>query len=72
MQSVGDFSVIDDHLGVKEAAPPCGFKGQRPLRGQVTEPLAGPHCSLCVDNTDAGIVGRCNSGSNKNKGKVGR
>nr|GEV49674.1 zinc finger, CCHC-type, retrotransposon Gag domain protein [Tanacetum cinerariifolium] len=25
--------------------------------------------SLCVDNTDAGIVGRCNSGSNKNKDK---
>ncbi|GJU54167.1 zinc finger, CCHC-type containing protein [Tanacetum coccineum] len=24
---------------------------------------------LCVDNTDAGIVGRCNSGSNKDKGK---
>ncbi|GKD67559.1 hypothetical protein Tco_1321649, partial [Tanacetum coccineum] len=26
---------------------------------------------LCVDNTDAGIVGRCNSGSDKEKGKVG-
>ncbi|GJW66331.1 zinc finger, CCHC-type containing protein [Tanacetum coccineum] len=25
---------------------------------------------LCVDNTDARIVGRCNSGSNKDKGKV--
>ncbi|GKA12104.1 zinc finger, CCHC-type containing protein [Tanacetum coccineum] len=25
---------------------------------------------LCVDYTDAGIVGRCNSGSNKDKGKV--
>ncbi|GJR60147.1 reverse transcriptase domain-containing protein [Tanacetum coccineum] len=25
---------------------------------------------LCVDNTDAGIVGRCNSGSNKDKGKL--
>nr|GEY70071.1 zinc finger, CCHC-type [Tanacetum cinerariifolium] len=25
---------------------------------------------LCIDNTDVGIVGRCNSGSNKNKGKV--
>ncbi|GJT40559.1 zinc finger, CCHC-type containing protein [Tanacetum coccineum] len=24
---------------------------------------------LCVDNTDAGIVGRCNSGSDKEKGK---
>ncbi|GJS39842.1 zinc finger, CCHC-type containing protein [Tanacetum coccineum] len=24
---------------------------------------------LCVDNTNAGIVGRCNSGSNKDKGK---
>ncbi|GKC14326.1 zinc finger, CCHC-type containing protein, partial [Tanacetum coccineum] len=26
---------------------------------------------LCVDNTDAGIDGRCNSESNKDKGKVG-
>ncbi|GJZ43262.1 cysteine-rich receptor-like protein kinase 8 [Tanacetum coccineum] len=26
---------------------------------------------LCVDNTDAGIDGRCNSGSSKDKGKVG-
>ncbi|GJT04095.1 zinc finger, CCHC-type containing protein [Tanacetum coccineum] len=25
---------------------------------------------LCVDNTDAGINGRCNSGSNKDKGKA--
>ncbi|GKA99108.1 zinc finger, CCHC-type containing protein, partial [Tanacetum coccineum] len=25
---------------------------------------------LCVRNTDAGIVGRCNSGSNKDKGKL--
>ncbi|GJX75210.1 zinc finger, CCHC-type containing protein [Tanacetum coccineum] len=27
--------------GVKGAAPPCGVKGQRPLRGQGAEPLAG-------------------------------
>nr|GEZ75340.1 zinc finger, CCHC-type [Tanacetum cinerariifolium] len=27
---------------------------------------------LCIDNTDAGIIGRCNTGSNKNKGKVGK
>nr|GEW49652.1 hypothetical protein [Tanacetum cinerariifolium] len=33
MQFVGDFSVTDGHLG---------FKGLRPLRGQVTEPLVGP------------------------------
>nr|GFB52484.1 zinc finger, CCHC-type [Tanacetum cinerariifolium] len=26
---------------------------------------------LCVDNTDAGIDGRFNSGSNKDKGKMG-
>ncbi|GJS41182.1 hypothetical protein Tco_0566225, partial [Tanacetum coccineum] len=26
---------------VKEAAPPCGVKGQLPLRGQGAEPLAG-------------------------------
>ncbi|GJS38509.1 zinc finger, CCHC-type containing protein, partial [Tanacetum coccineum] len=30
---VGDFSVIDGHLGVKGAAPPCEVKGQRPLLG---------------------------------------
>ncbi|GKG25480.1 hypothetical protein Tco_0398626, partial [Tanacetum coccineum] len=28
-------------------------------------------CGLCVDYTDAGIVGRCNSRSDKDKGKVG-
>ncbi|GKB21410.1 heat shock cognate 70 kDa protein [Tanacetum coccineum] len=28
-------------LRVKEAAPPCGVKGQRSLRGQGAEPLAG-------------------------------
>ncbi|GJV46864.1 zinc finger, CCHC-type containing protein [Tanacetum coccineum] len=66
---------------VKGAAPPCGVKGQRPLRGQEAEPLAGAMAEkdaflvdyveggLCVDNTDAGIVGRCKSRSNKDKGK---
>nr|GFB49254.1 hypothetical protein [Tanacetum cinerariifolium] len=39
--SVDDFSVIDGHLGVKGAAPPCRVKGQRPLRGLGAEPLAG-------------------------------
>ncbi|GJW20140.1 ubiquitin carboxyl-terminal hydrolase 12-like protein isoform X2 [Tanacetum coccineum] len=29
------------HQGVKGAAPPCGVKGQRPLRGHGAEPLAG-------------------------------
>ncbi|GJY16817.1 hypothetical protein Tco_0387239, partial [Tanacetum coccineum] len=38
---VGDFSVIDGHLGVKGVAPPCGVKRQRPLRGEAAEPLAG-------------------------------
>ncbi|GJY04371.1 hypothetical protein Tco_0370311 [Tanacetum coccineum] len=32
--------VIDGHLGVKGAQPPCGVKGQCPLQGQGTEPLA--------------------------------
>ncbi|GJW87925.1 zinc finger, CCHC-type containing protein [Tanacetum coccineum] len=36
---VGNISVIDGYLGVKEDAPPCGVKGQRPLRGQGAEPL---------------------------------
>ncbi|GKD87556.1 hypothetical protein Tco_1358710 [Tanacetum coccineum] len=26
---------------------------------------------LCVDYTDVGIIGKCYSGSNKDKGKVG-
>ncbi|GKD63240.1 heat shock protein 70, partial [Tanacetum coccineum] len=98
---VGNISVIDGHLGVKGDAPPCGVKGQRPLRGQGAEPLAARIITnptnilqselytilamaeedvflvdnveggLCVDYTDVEIVGRCNSGSDKDKGKVG-
>ncbi|GKD71457.1 hypothetical protein Tco_1325547, partial [Tanacetum coccineum] len=102
---VGNISVIDGYLGVKEDAPPCGVKGQRPLRGQGAEPLVASKISriitnptnllqselytilamaeedaflvdnveggLYVDYTDAEIVGRCNSGSDKDKGKVG-
>ncbi|GJW84367.1 hypothetical protein Tco_0157512 [Tanacetum coccineum] len=37
LYSVGDFSVI----GVKGVVPPYRVKGQRPLRGQGAEPLAG-------------------------------
>nr|GEV07281.1 zinc finger, CCHC-type [Tanacetum cinerariifolium] len=60
-----------------------GQEGCTALRGHGAEPLAEEMAEedeflvndvkggLCVDNTDAGIDGRFNSGSNKDKGIVG-
>ncbi|GJZ37718.1 hypothetical protein Tco_0583909, partial [Tanacetum coccineum] len=74
-------NVINNNLGVKGQRP---LRGQRAAPLVTVEKIVVKAMAkkdaflvnyveggLCVDNTDAGIVGRCNSGSNKDKGKVG-
>ncbi|GKA17376.1 hypothetical protein Tco_0697213 [Tanacetum coccineum] len=75
--SVGDFSVINGHLGNDDLLETNEISYSARIR--VKEAMAEEDAflvddvegGLCVDNTDAGIDGRFNSGSNKDKGKVG-
>nr|GEX43674.1 hypothetical protein [Tanacetum cinerariifolium] len=64
-------SLPGQRAGVEGWPPLVGVWGQRTQREEDAFLVDYVEGGLCIDNADAGIIGRCNSGSNKNKGKVG-
>ncbi|GJZ15356.1 hypothetical protein Tco_0551033 [Tanacetum coccineum] len=70
--SIGDFSVIDGHLCNEDLLEIDKISYSAWIREMAEEDaflVDDIEGGLCVDNTDAGIDGRFNSGSNKDKGK---
>ncbi|GKE25186.1 hypothetical protein Tco_1436698, partial [Tanacetum coccineum] len=67
---VGDFSVIDCHLGNDDLLETDEISYSARIRAMAKEDaflVDYVEGGLCVDNTDAENGGRCNSGSDKDK-----
>ncbi|GJR85200.1 zinc finger, CCHC-type containing protein [Tanacetum coccineum] len=73
LKFVGDFSVIDGHLGNDDLLETNEISYSARIRAMAKEDaflVDDVEGGLCIDNADAGIDGRFNKGSNKDKGKV--